>query len=91
MSRALENALRRCLTCDGDSDREILDQLTLWRTEFASATNQIDWLVLTDVTLQALSELRPTSLEELKEIHGLNERNVAAFGDEILAIILKRG
>jgi hypothetical protein len=43
------------------------------------------------VTLQALSELRPTSLEELKEIHGLNERNVAAFGDEILALILKRG
>lgn len=91
MSTALENALRRCHTCDGGSDRELLDQLTRWRTELASATNQIDWLVLTDVTLQALSELRPTSLEELKEIHGLNERNVAAFGDEILALILKRG
>jgi DNA helicase-2/ATP-dependent DNA helicase PcrA len=87
LSTATENALRRCETCESDSDPEILKELFAWRGEFATATNQIDWLVLTDVTLQALSELKPRSMEDLHTIHGLNATNLAAFGDDLLRIM----
>lgn len=87
LSTATENALRRCELCESDSDVKVLEQLLAWRREFAIATNQIDWLVLTDVTLQALSELKPRSMDDLRNIHGINATNLEAFGEDLLRIM----
>lgn len=90
LTSAYENALQRCRLCESDVDQRILDDLLAWRSAFAEQTNQIDWLVVTDATLHALSEIRPQSKDALSHIQGLSEANIAAFGDVILEIILKR-
>ncbi|MFZ9309061.1 MAG: UvrD-helicase domain-containing protein [Candidatus Nanopelagicales bacterium] len=90
LSTATENTLRRCESCEGQVDEKLLEKLFLWRRDFASATGQVDWLILSDVSLQAVSELQPASLEELQLIHGFSSANLDAFGEEILRIINSR-
>lgn len=87
LSTATENTLRRCDNCEGQADEKLLEKLFLWRRDFASATGQVDWLIVSDVSLQAVSELKPDSLEELHQIHGFHSANLDAFGEELLRLI----
>lgn len=87
LSTATENTLRRCESCHAQVDEKLLEKLILWRRDFASATGQLDWLIVSDVTLQAVSELKPTTLEELQQIHGFNGANLDAFGEDLLQLI----
>lgn len=82
-----EAAVRRCRTCPAPSVEALLEQLRKWRDEYAAENELLPWLVLTEVSLQAIAELQPSTLAHLQEIHGLSSAKVDAFGELILAIV----
>lgn len=52
--------LRRCETCAGDVDEELLLQLKSWRLNVAKEQNVPAYVVFSDNTLIAIAELQPT-------------------------------
>jgi DNA helicase-2/ATP-dependent DNA helicase PcrA len=84
---AAEVIRKRCDVCPADVPQHLVDALTAWRREIATQLATIDWLVMSDATIQALAELQPQTLEELGAVHGINPNKLRAFGDQLLEII----
>ena len=71
----------------GDGAEDVRTALRLWRGERARADGVPAYVVFTNVTLDALAELRPTSVEQLKRIPGIGPAKRERYGDTIVDII----
>ena len=69
------------------ADRGLFDRLRQWRRETAERRGVPPFVVLHDTVLQQLSILRPTRLENLRQIRGIGERKLADFGSELTAVV----
>ncbi|OIQ76870.1 ATP-dependent DNA helicase UvrD2 [mine drainage metagenome] len=87
LSSASERKIGRCATCPGGADIGVLDQLRAWRTLTAQATNVPAYTVFTDATLQAIAEIRPSTLEDLAKISGVGPIKLTRYGSELLALL----
>lgn len=65
----------------------VLDQLRAWRTLTAQASNAPAYTVFTDATLQAMAELRPSTLDELAKIAGVGPIKLTRYGNELLELL----
>ncbi len=66
-----------------------LQHMTAWREQKARSDNlPRSWLMKDDLLLN-LAQLQPSSIAELKDIKGIQERLVRKYGDEILATLDK--
>ncbi|MBX9642073.1 MAG: ATP-dependent DNA helicase UvrD2 [Mycobacteriaceae bacterium] len=79
--------LRRCETCAGDVDEELLLQLRDWRTNAAKEQNVPAYIVFSDNTLIAIAELRPTDNASLIAIPGIGARKLEQYGPEVLELV----
>jgi DNA helicase-2/ATP-dependent DNA helicase PcrA len=79
--------LRRCETCAGDVDEELLLQLKDWRLAAAKEQNVPAYIVFSDNTLIAIAELRPTDNASLIAIPGIGARKLEQYGPEVLELV----
>ena len=72
------------------SDRELalLERLRRLRSQLAERDRVAPYRVFHDRTLEALAQARPRSRAGLLEVHGLGERKVERWGDDLLAVLL---
>ena len=73
---------------DYQSTHPILkDRLIQWRRELAKEKNLSAFLIITNSTLFAISDMAPTTEEELLAVPGFGPKRFASYGYEILSII----
>lgn len=87
LSTSSERKIGRCANCPGGADVAVLDQLRAWRTLTAQASNAPAYTVFTDATLQAMAELRPSTLDELAKIAGVGPIKLTRYGNELLELL----
>ncbi|MBV9353814.1 MAG: ATP-dependent DNA helicase UvrD2 [Mycobacterium sp.] len=83
--------LRRCETCAADIDDELLMRLKEWRLRTAKELNVPAFVVFTDNTLIAISELLPAGDAELVAIPGIGARKLEQYGPDVLRLVHERG
>lgn len=79
--------LRRCETCAGDVNEELLLQLKSWRLNTAKEQNVPAYIVFTDNTLIAIAELRPADDASLIAIPGIGARKLEQYGADVLELV----
>ncbi|WP_084755314.1 ATP-dependent DNA helicase UvrD2 [Pseudonocardia thermophila] len=79
--------LRRCADCPSDVDLDLLERLRHWRSEVAKQQRVPAFVVLTDQTLTAIAEQRPTDRASLVAIPGIGARKVDRYGEDVLALV----
>ena len=66
----------------------VAQELAAWREERAAETDQPARFVLPDLALVGIAQRRPTTVDGLKKIRGLDGRHLrSSVGDEILAVV----
>ncbi|HVE62259.1 MAG TPA: ATP-dependent DNA helicase UvrD2 [Mycobacteriales bacterium] len=79
--------LRRCADCPATMDEALFERLRDWRKGRAGELGQPAYCVFTDLTLTAIAEGRPTSVDELAAIPGVGPTKLDKFGQEVLALV----
>lgn len=82
--------LRRCETCAGDVDEELLLALKAWRLDIAKEQKIPPYIVFTDNTLIAIAELLPADDAALIAIPGIGARKLEQYGAEVLELVRAR-
>jgi DNA helicase-2/ATP-dependent DNA helicase PcrA len=82
--------LRRCETCAGDIDEDLLGQLKDWRSRRCKELKVPAYVVFSDNTLIAIAETLPTDDAALVAIPGIGARKLEQFGSEVLELIRAR-
>ena len=86
-----ERTLGRCLKCPGVHDEQLAATLREWRDEVARSSGLPASIVLTDETLAAVEERRPSSEADLRDIPGFRPDKIANYGSQVLAIVAAAG
>jgi DNA helicase-2/ATP-dependent DNA helicase PcrA len=79
--------LRRCESCAGDVDEDLLLKLKDWRLGAAKEQNVPAYIVFSDNTLIAIAELRPTDEAALIAIPGIGARKLEQYGPDVLELV----
>ncbi len=79
--------LRRCETCAGDVDEELLLRLKAWRLDIAKEQKVPAYVVFTDNTLIAIAELQPDDDAALIAIPGIGARKLEQYGPDVLELV----
>ncbi|MBW0017635.1 MAG: ATP-dependent DNA helicase UvrD2 [Mycobacterium sp.] len=83
--------LRRCETCAGDVDEELLLALKDWRLDTAKENDVPAYIVFSDNTLIAIAELRPADDAALIAIPGIGARKLEQYGSDVLRLVRQSG
>jgi DNA helicase-2/ATP-dependent DNA helicase PcrA len=86
LGSAADRKIGRCADCPGDVDSALFERLRAWRTEQASAQKVPAYCVVTDATLTAIAESRPTSPGQLGAIPGIGKTKLERYAAEILQL-----
>jgi len=78
--------LGRCEGCPSSIDQELYDALIAWRTEQAAAESMPAFVILTDATLTAIAETRPTDELALRKIPGIGHTKITKYAEPILGL-----
>jgi DNA helicase-2/ATP-dependent DNA helicase PcrA len=82
--------LRRCESCGGDVDQDLLLRLKAWRLEVATEQKVPAYVVFSDNTLIAIAELRPGDDKALVAIPGIGARKLEQYGPDVLKLVRGR-
>ena len=82
-----ESARGHCRTCPAAYDEALLARLITWRTDVAGRQSVPAYVVFTDATLETVATDLPTDARALLAIPGIGARKVAAYGDQVLALV----
>ncbi|MFI8528056.1 ATP-dependent helicase [Promicromonospora sukumoe] len=85
-ARTAPKAQARALLTD-ERDTALFDALREWRREVAQETDKPAYTVLTDATLAAIAEIRPSGTAELARVNGIGPAKIDRYGATILAIV----
>lgn len=83
--------LGRCERCPADLDEDLLRRLRTWRSERARKLGVPGFVVLTDATLTAIAEQRPSDVPSLVRIAGIGATKLDRFGDEVISLVRDAG
>jgi DNA helicase-2/ATP-dependent DNA helicase PcrA len=86
LASAADRKIGRCADCPGDVDSALFERLRQWRTEQASAQKVPAYCVVTDATLTAIAESRPTSPGQLGAIPGIGKAKLDRYAEDILQL-----
>jgi len=81
-----------CASCEkftakADFSESVITGLKSWREDYAKQAQMLPWLLLSDLTIEALAEFQPTNIAELNQIHGINSAKSEVIGEELLLVI----
>jgi len=68
-------------------DRSLFDVLRTWRRAEASERNVPPYVIFNDRTLREIARVRPSTLVELREIYGVGDSKLEAFGRALLDLL----
>jgi ATP-dependent DNA helicase RecQ len=71
-------------------DPDLLAALKQLRRQLAEAANVPAYVVFPDRTLIAMAEARPTTLDQLGELHGVGAKKLATYGKAFLDVLAER-
>ncbi|MGY2895663.1 ATP-dependent DNA helicase RecQ [Deinococcus sp. UYEF24] len=71
----------------GAEDRPLFLALRTWRSERAAQLKVPPYVIFSDVTLKAIAEVRPDSIQSLGKVSGIGERRLSEYGAEVLRIV----
>jgi len=67
-----------------DRPSDLFESLRQWRQKTAKEQNVPAFVVMHDTTLEEICRTRPRTLAELHEVHGIGERKLEMYGNQIL-------
>jgi len=70
-----------------DEDPRGHDALRKWRSDRARRDGKPPYVIFTNNQMIALAQRRPTTKVALGEVPGVGEAKLAAFGDELVALL----
>ncbi len=73
-----------------DPDPDLVRSLRAWRLDTARTSGVPAYVVLHDVTLEALAALRPTTVEQLLAVPGLGPVKAARYGPSLLSLVAQQ-
>jgi DNA helicase II / ATP-dependent DNA helicase PcrA len=82
-----ERKIGRCEGCPATYDEELFERLRAWRASRAAAEKVPAYVVFTDLTLQAIAEVRPANPSALLRVSGVGPAKIEKYGDEVLTLV----
>ncbi|HET6651253.1 MAG TPA: ATP-dependent DNA helicase UvrD2 [Nocardioides sp.] len=82
-----ERKVGRCEDCPAAYDEELFERLRTWRVERAAEEKVPAYVVFTDLTLQAIAEVKPADAVALRRISGIGEAKMTKYADDVLALV----
>jgi DNA helicase-2/ATP-dependent DNA helicase PcrA len=82
-----ERKVGRCEDCPASYDEELFERLRAWRVERAGQEKVPAYVVFTDLTLQAIAEVKPANPQSLLRINGIGQSKLTKYGDDVLVIV----
>ncbi len=79
--------LRRCESCAGDVNEELLLALKSWRLEMAREQKMPPYIIFSDNTLVAIAEMLPEDEAALIAIPGIGARKLEQYGPDVLELV----
>ena len=79
--------LRRCESCAGDVNEELLLALKAWRTDLARELKMPPYIIFSDNTLIAIAEMLPGDDAALIAIPGIGARKLEQYGADVLNLV----
>jgi DNA helicase-2/ATP-dependent DNA helicase PcrA len=73
--------------CPSTFDEDLFERLRVWRAETAKAESVPAYVVFTDLTLQAIAEVRPRSVDALLGISGIGRTKQEKYGEAVVALL----
>ena len=87
LSTTAERKVGRCENCPPSYDDALFEQLRAWRVARAAEEKVPAYVVFTDLTLQAIAEVRPADPTALLRISGVGPAKVDKYGDDVLELV----
>jgi DNA helicase-2/ATP-dependent DNA helicase PcrA len=82
-----ERKVGRCEGCPASYDEELFERLRTWRAARAGAEQVPAYVVFTDLTLQAIAEVRPGDPAALLRVNGVGPAKLDKYADDVLAVV----
>jgi DNA helicase-2/ATP-dependent DNA helicase PcrA len=77
----------RCEDCPATYDEELFERLRAWRVARAAEEKVPAYVVFTDLTLQAIAEVRPSDQAGLLRVNGVGPAKIDKYGEDVLALV----
>ncbi len=71
----------------GGEDVELFERLREWRKRAAAEHGVPAYVIFHDASLKEIARRRPGTLDALREVPGVGERKLEAYGQEIIALV----
>ncbi len=87
LSSTVERKIGRCEDCPATYDEELFERLRTWRVARAADEKVPAYVVFTDLTLQAIAEVRPGDGAALLRVNGVGPAKIDKYGEDVLALV----
>ncbi len=82
-----ERKVGRCEDCPASYDEELFERLRAWRVARAAQEKVPAYVVFTDLTLQAIAEVKPADTKSMLRINGIGQSKLTKYADDVLALV----
>ena len=82
-----ERKIGRCEDCPASYDEELFERLRGWRSGRAAEEKVPAYVVFTDLTLQAIAEVRPADEAALLRVSGVGPAKIQKYGEDVLELV----
>jgi DNA helicase-2/ATP-dependent DNA helicase PcrA len=87
LSTTAERKIGRCEDCPATYDEELFERLRAWRVARAAEEKVPAYVVFTDLTLQAIAEIRPADSASLLRVNGVGPAKIDKYAEDVLALV----
>ncbi|MGN6132366.1 MAG: ATP-dependent DNA helicase UvrD2 [Nocardioidaceae bacterium] len=91
LATTAERKVGRCEGCPATYDEALFERLREWRIARASEEKVPPYVVFTDLTLQAIAEVKPADTAGLLRINGVGQSKLGKYGEDVLALVAGAG
>lgn len=75
------------IALSGDVDGELFEELRAWRGRVAKEIGKPAYVVFGNISLVAIAEIRPSTLDELSVVRGVGPAKLEAYGEQVLGVV----
>ena len=87
LTTTAQRKVGRCEDCPATYDEALFERLREWRVSRAAEEKVPAYVVFTDLTLQAIAEVRPSDRTALLRITGVGPAKVEKYADDVLRLL----
>jgi len=77
----------RTMLDDGTYDRDLFEALRKWRRAEAEERGVPPYVIFGDRTLRELARVQPSTLTELRDVYGIGDAKLEAFGSALIELV----